>query len=268
MTKATKKKKTAPGRLRYGAHLSPGDLEYTSGIISLCGCRAMQIFISNPRSFHPATSERSAKNLSALRGAGELELTVHMPYVVNLASADESLREKSVEHVISAMEASAAAGASYYVVHPGSGAQEAMRLSVDAIHRATRGCPVTLLIENTEGSGNKLFHDFDGITGFMRPYGKDVGVCWDTAHAFGAGVDTLAMPPKLRELVRVVHLNDSKVPFGSKKDRHAAYGEGLIGGGTIERIVRMFGAGVTYIIEREGYENTCADLAFLRDLKI
>lgn len=251
-------------KLTFGAHLSLGDMKYTCGVIERCCCRAIQIFISNPRSFHPAFSGRASENLGRLVAKYGLEVTVHMPYVVNLASADKSLREKSVEHVISALTSASGIGARYYVVHPGSGPVGNLKKSVDSIVSGTREQNTRFLIENTEGSGSKLMSSECEILDFLGNYGKDeVGVCWDTAHAFGAGVDTSALSKKLVSRIRVVHLNDSKVEFGSKKDRHASFASGMIGEKKIRAAIRLFGAGVTYIIEREGFEDTCRDLEFI-----
>jgi len=259
------KKRTA---LRYGAHLSLADIKYTQGIIEKCGCRAMQIFISNPRSFHPVFSDGARVNLEKLRSAYELEISAHMPYVVNLASTGESLREKSVEHVIAALRECSELKIKNYVVHPGSGTYELLEASVDEIVKNTKGVYSKLLIENTEGSGNKLFAAACEIAGFIGKYDGGIGICWDTAHAFGAGVDTASLPGGIIKHIKLVHLNDSKMPFGSKKDRHAGYADGLIGREAIGKMIEKIGPSPAYIIEREGYENTCDDLLFLSRFRL
>ena len=243
--------------LRYGAHLSLADMKYTAGIIEKCGCGALQIFSDGARS-----------NLEKLISVYDLEISAHMPYVVNLASGDESLREKSVEHVIAALDESSRLKIKNYVVHPGSGTYDRLEESIDEIIKNTRGLYSRLLIENTEGSGNKLFAAEDEIAGFIGKYHGNIGICWDTAHAFGAGVDTLSLSADVLKHIKLVHLNDSKMPFGSKKDRHAGYSEGLIGLKAIEKMIEKMGSTPAYIIEREGYENICSDLLFLNGIRL
>jgi len=251
-------------KLIFGAHLSLSDMKYLNGVVESCGCRALQIFISNPRSFHPVFSKSSSENYTKLRSELDLKVCVHMPYIVNLASTDESLREKSVEHVISAIGSAAAFGMDYYIVHPGSGPVDKLKSSVDEIVSKTKKLGTRFLIENTEGSGRKLMSSEPEILDFLKNYKKDeVGICWDTAHAFGAGVDTGKLSLKFRSFIKVVHLNDSKVEFNSKKDRHESFGAGLIGEKTIAAFIRLFKDDVVYIVEREGYENTCRDLKFI-----
>jgi len=172
-----------------------------------------------------------------------------------------------VEHVIAAFHESSALKIKNYVVHPGSGSYELLAASIDEILKKTRGAYSRLLIENTEGSGNKLFAAAAEIDDFMAKYDGNIGICWDTAHAFGAGVDTAALPGGIIKRVELVHLNDSKMPFGSKKDRHAGYGGGLIGRESIGKMIEKIGPSPSYIIEREGYEDTCDDLLFLSRIR-
>jgi len=249
--------------IKFGAHLSLGDPGCLNEIINDCQINSIQIFISNPRSFNPVFSDKSRENLKKLIAAG-INVCAHMPYVVNLASRDESLRKKSVEHVIAAVKASSELSLCYYVVHPGSGPYEIFLDSARALTAGTSGCKTGLLIENTEGSGNKLMAGFDLIEKFIADIEGRIGFCWDTAHAFGAGADTLKMPKAIKKLVRLVHLNDSKMPFASKKDRHEGFSLGLIGRANIEKILNMFGISPIYIIEREGREATFDDLQFIR----
>jgi deoxyribonuclease-4 len=189
-----------------------------------------------------------------------------MPYVVNLASNDESLRAKSVEHVSDALRAAAEIGAAHYVVHPGSGSYSNFLDSFDKIISASAVLPVNLLIENTEGSGNKLMGAQEQMLDFIDKFGGEAKFCWDTAHAFGAGVDTLKMPAALKSAVKLIHLNDSKVDFGSKKDRHDGFYTGAIGIETIGLIIESFMNIAPFIIEREGHEATCRDLLYIKKI--
>ncbi|HBC74813.1 MAG: hypothetical protein A2008_00560 [Candidatus Wallbacteria bacterium GWC2_49_35] len=252
------------GGFKYGAHLSLGSPDYIEELVGLCGLSAIQIFISNPRSFNPVFSQKSSQNLKELQKRhGNIVLCVHMPYVVNLASTDASLRDKSVEHVIDSLRASSELGARYYVVHPGSGPYDNLLGSLEKILCETEGAHTELLVENMEGSGNKLLGASGQLTDFTSRFSGKAGLCWDTAHAHGAGVDTLALSPAIKNAIKLVHLNDSKVEFASNKDRHDGFFTGFIGTAGIKKIIEMFGAAMTYIIEREGHETICCDLAFI-----
>lgn len=253
-------------KFKYGAHLSLSSVESVEEMIRGCGLSAMQIFISNPRSFNPVFSEKSSGNLAALKERNPgLVLCVHMPYVVNLASADASLRATSVEHVSEAIRVSSEFGAVCYVAHPGSGPYENLLDSVEKVLSETAGAGVELLVENMEGSGSKLLGNMEQISDFVSRFAGRAGLCWDTAHAHGAGIDTVSMPSAVRRAVKLVHLNDSKVEFASHKDRHDAFFSGTIGTAGIKRIIEFFGPGMTYIVEREGYDATCRDIVFIRD---
>jgi endonuclease IV len=254
------------GGFKYGAHLSLGSPDYIEELIGLCGLSAIQIFISNPRSFNPVFSQKSSRNLKELQKRhGNIVLCVHMPYVVNLASTDAGLRDKSVEHVIDSLRASSELGARYYVVHPGSGPYDNLMGSLEKILCETAGARTELLVENMEGSGNKLLGAQEQIIDFTSRFSGKAGLCWDTAHAHGAGADTLTLSAVITKAIKLVHLNDSKVEFASNKDRHDGFFTGAIGAAGIKKIIEMFGTDMTYIIEREGHEATCRDLAFIKE---
>ncbi len=250
---------------KYGAHLSLTAPDYVEELIQSCGLSAIQIFISNPRSFNPVFSLNSRQNLNKVKDKyPHLFICVHMPYVVNLASNDESLRAKSIEHIIEALGEAAQIGAAHYVVHPGSGSYDNFLDSFEKIIGASEALPVNLLIENTENSGNKLMGGQDQMLDFIKKFGGEAKFCWDTAHAFGAGVDTLKIPDAIKSAIKLVHLNDSKVEFGSKKDRHDGFYTGAIGIQTIGRIIESFINHAPFIIEREGHDAICRDLLYIK----
>ena len=254
------------GGFKYGAHLSLGSPDYIEELVGLCGLSAIQIFISNPRSFNPVFSQKSLQNLKELQKRhGNIVLCVHMPYVVNLASTDASLRDKSVEHVVDSLRASSELGARYYVAHPGSGPYDNLLGSLEKILCETAGARTELLVENMEGSGKKLLGTAEQLTDFTRRLSGKAGLCWDTAHAHGAGVDTLTLSPEITNAIKLVHLNDSKVEFASNKDRHDGFFTGAIGTAGIKKMIEMFGTDMTFIIEREGHDATCRDLAFIKE---
>lgn len=251
----------------FGAHLSVSDIKNIQTIIELCQITAIQIFISSPRSFNPAISETSKKNIDIIINELKLAASVHMPYLVNFASCDEELRKKSVSQVIYGIKASSDLGVKHYVAHPGSGVYDNLKRSIDEVLDGIDGASAEFLIENTEGSGKKLISTEKEALKLIGDYNGKIGICWDTAHAYGAGVDTSNLSAKLISHIKLVHLNDSSqaVEFGSKKDRHAGFFEGRIGPEKITDFINSLGHEKTYIIEREGFENTCRDLIFIKE---
>ena len=208
------------------------------------------------------------KLLRAARERFDLHpLVVHANYLVNLASEDETIRTKSIAAFRGELERTAAIGAEFLVVHPGSycgpRGQPATR-SVeegitsfalglrDAAH-GLRSHRVTVLLENTAGAGSHIGSRFEELQS-IRELARDltdlpVGYCLDTCHLLAAGFD-IRTPAGLRSTIRqaeallgltnvhVIHANDSKAPLGSHVDRHAQIGEGHIGREAFSRILR------------------------------
>jgi len=185
-------------------------------------------------------------------------LVIHVNYLINLASLDPVIRERSVTAFRGELERADAIGAEYLVTHPGSyKAQEiGQALAAFALGLAEaagdRTPNVMVLVENTAGSGFHLGGRLEELHVIRelaaRETGLRVGYCLDTCHLLAAGFD-LASEPGLKktvaeaerilglENVRVIHANDSKAPLGSHVDRHANIGEGYIGMEGFRRIL-------------------------------
>lgn len=187
-------------------------------------------------------------------------LVVHLFYLPNLATNDGELFEKSRNALCIELERSALLGADLLVLHPGaykSGIKDqALRHVASALDYAigktagTNADKVKILIENTSGGGTRLGAEFEELArmfDLIRQTYK-VGICLDTSHAFEAGYplhtaegleDTLAEFNRLIGLDKLLllHLNDSKTPFGSRQDRHWHIGEGEIGLEAFKRII-------------------------------
>jgi deoxyribonuclease-4 len=186
-------------------------------------------------------------------------LVVHASYLINLASQDPLIRAKSIDGFRSEIERAAAIGAEYLVVHPGSYHGQSVEAGIAAVALGLRAAAaglrtlqVTVLLENTAGSGCALGSRFEELQS-IRDLARDltslpVGYCLDTCHLLAAGFD-IASSSGLRdalrhaeltlglENVRVMHVNDSKAPPGSRVDRHAGIGEGHIGREAFRRIL-------------------------------
>lgn len=173
----------------------------------------------------------------------------HSSYLINLASPDETLWQKSIDAMIVELERAALLGLDYVVVHPGASVSvdEAQGIAnvaraIDEVHRRVPAGKAELLLENTAGQGSCLGWRFEQLAAIIAAVrdGQRLGVCFDTCHAFAAGYG-LASAADYRQTfdafertvgldrLRAFHVNDSVKPFGSRVDRHAHLGEGQIG---------------------------------------
>jgi deoxyribonuclease-4 len=188
-------------------------------------------------------------------------LAVHTMYLLNLASPDDGLFERSIGALIEEVRRAGWLGADALVTHVGAHVGSGRKTGIDRIVGALDrlvGSPVwaeapgvRLLLENTAGSGTTIGSSFDEFAEILDSVAdaRRIGVCLDTCHAFAAGYDLRTRPAvdeTLRHLDRAVgldrlemiHLNDSRFPLGSRRDRHAHIGRGEIGAGGIGSVVR------------------------------
>jgi deoxyribonuclease-4 len=223
------------------------------------GCDAVQIFSRNPRgwSARPLGEEEIEAFKSARAETGIEIVAVHANYLINLAAADDTIRRKSIASFREEIVRGVSLGADYLVVHPGSakGACEAdgIRTCAESLREACGGLDLgrfRVLLENTAGQGACIGHRFEHLREIVAACeGLNLGVCFDTAHAFTAGYDlrdedgcqaTLdALERQVGALnVRAVHFNDSKADYNSRVDRHWHIGQGHIGAQALRRVAR------------------------------
>lgn len=215
------------------------------------GCDTIQIFVKNPNRW--VSKPLAEKNVElfgeAVAETGIWPVFAHSLYLINLATSDGALWEKSVNALQDGLERCEQLGLPGLVLHPGShrGTGEDAGIArviagLDKVHARLPGCKAQVWLETTAGQGDHLGHRFvqlrDMIEGTLDP-GR-LGVCFDTAHAFAAGYDlrtaegykdtwaefdaTVGM-----DRLKAVHLNDSKRELGSRVDRHEQIGQGLLG---------------------------------------
>ena len=262
------------GSLRIGIHTSiAGDIAGALEIAHGLGANALQIFSASPRMWARGASRISEADASRFRRRrAELSLgplVIHGNYLINLASPDRVLRARSVQAFHQEIVRAVALGADYLVAHPGStcggGMQGAVEAIADGLKQAARGLKVgelQILLENTAGQGSCVGSRFAEIAAILHACAElPMGVCLDTAHLFAAGWDvrtaeglerTLAEMDRtlLLERVAVVHMNDSKMPLGSRVDRHQHIGKGKIGLQAMGRILNHpLLAGRAFILE-------------------
>lgn len=237
---------------RIGSHVSISDgladaVERAVDLGGNCG----QIFVGSPQSWAVSDieEETAADFQDATTEHGVTPWIVHGTYLINLATPDEDLGDESLACVRQELQATATLGIPYYVFHPGShtgaGVETGRANVANRLSDLEIPDEVTLLLENTAGTGTTVGKQFDGIDSIVEQSEYDysqVGVCLDTCHLLAAGYDLTAgdgLEEMIAELdasigvenVQYLHLNDSKHPVGSEKDEHEHIGEGEIGDG-------------------------------------
>jgi deoxyribonuclease-4 len=234
-----------------GAHVSPA-----GGLVNAVSrgaerkASAIQIFNQNPRAWKPRVyeDEEVAAYREAAPAAGVHALLIHAVYLLNCASEDPLIRERTVTSLVSSLRAGAALGAHAVVLHPGSAlkggdAVAAVPRAGAAIAEAlaeSEDCPLHL--ENTAGAGGTLGRSFEQLAALIESAGGDerLGVCLDSCHMLASGYE-IRTPEALSDtldeadrtlgagVVRSLHLNDSIGELGSNRDRHANLGKGELG---------------------------------------
>jgi deoxyribonuclease-4 len=260
----------SPGR-KLGRHLQTGQgMEQAIAEAREIGCTAAQIFPGNPKGFQqtPLAPERAAKLCAAWREAGIAPLTIHAPYIINLASPDDALHARSVAAVHGSLTRGWELGAPFVIVHlgshKGSGEQAGAARLITGALMALNGIPdwVSLLLENNVGAGNAMGGTLEALGALVRDAAHpQIGVCIDTAHLWGAGYD-LRQPAGVDEAVqdidrhiglrqvRVLHVNDSPMQRGSHRDQHTHLGQGEIGYEGLAAVLTHPGlAGIPVILE-------------------
>jgi deoxyribonuclease-4 len=236
-----------------GAHVSPaGGPANAVARGEERGCQAIQIFNQSPRMWKPSVyaDEAVTDFREALAASGTVDaLVIHAIYLVNLASEDPEIREKSLASLIGSLRAGDALGAVGVVVHPGSAlknggaADAAIARAAEAFAEAlaeSERCPLHL--ENVAGTGGTIGRSFEELAALVEGAGggKRLGVCLDSCHLFASGYDVSSaetLAGAVDDFDRIVglerlgslHVNDSMTPLGSNRDRHANLGDGEIG---------------------------------------
>lgn len=191
----------------------------------------------------------------ALGATGVAATAAHDSYLINLASPNPELRAKSLASFTAELRRCNALGLDYLVSHPGNFMDDhdsGLARNADSIAEALAAAPGTtvLLLETTAGSGTALGRSFEELRDIIERIPAElrvrVGICFDTCHTYSAGYDLVNdYAGVMRHLddvlgigrLRMMHLNDSKHPMGSRKDRHELIGEGSLGEGPFRSIM-------------------------------
>lgn len=244
----------------FGSHLSiAGGYDRAVRAAEALGLATVQVFVKSNNQWRaaPLTDGHIAAFRRALAETGVRDPVAHNSYLINLASPDDALWNKSIDAMIVEVERAEALGIGDLVAHPGAhvGSGEDAGLSriaraLDEIHRRTRGVAVRIDLETTAGQGSCLGHRFEHLGRIIAEVAEPerLGVCVDTCHIFAAGyslegpegynatIEALDRAVGL-DRVRVWHLNDSVRERGSRVDRHAGLGRGQIGLGAFASLV-------------------------------
>jgi len=215
-----------------------------------CDAQAVQVFISNPRSWAPPrlASSETEEFRAAWRESGLGPLFAHAPYVVNIASPNPEFLAKSIELARRSVAACSAVGAEGFVVHAGSGGpggpgepHEALERAASALRAIAPEGDTRVVVELTAGTAGSVAATFPEAAGLFEAVGDHrLGLCADTCHLFAAGYGldepdgVAACFEELRtsglvDRLLLIHTNDAKHGRGTHRDRHAHIGEGHIG---------------------------------------
>ena len=235
--------------MKLGFHVSiAGGFRNVIGRAQQRQCETIQLFTRNPRAWKhkPLDTEDISIFKNDMKTSGIGPVFVHMPYLVNLATTDKTLGKRSLDSLITDLKRSAMIDAPFLIMHIGSAQNmnAGLKRMSHGINRALSRVSnnVTLLLENTTGSGAELGHTFEQLAAIsdMVDAKERVGFCFDTCHVFAAGYDlrtTTAYQRTMKAFDRVlglerlcvIHLNDAKKGLGSRVDRHEHIGKGTIG---------------------------------------
>ena len=238
--------------MRLGAHESiAGGLHKAFERAQSVGCDTLQIFVKPNRAWavNPLTDGDVTRFAAKAKETGVAPVVGHASYLLNLASPESSLWAKSRDTLVIELKRCDALHVPWLVLHPGAhvGTGEEAGLvrvaqALSEVHAATSELQAGILLETTAGQGSSLGYRFEHLAWLIRHTlgGERLGVCFDTCHVFASGYElrtrdgyeaTMEAFDRVLGLgqLRAVHLNDSKIDFGSKRDRHQHIGQGYIG---------------------------------------
>jgi deoxyribonuclease IV len=274
----------------FGAHVSSaGGISKAIDRVEEIGGNAVQVFTQSPRMWKPAahTKEELARFRKRRREARVRHVACHALYLVNLASRDRAIRDKSFDALVATMETARSIRADVVVFHVGShlgyGFDDAVKIAAPALREllSLTTDKLWLCLENAAGAGGTIGRSIaelgvlcDAVDGHAR-----LGVCLDSCHWWASGVDVTSAPAlddALADLdaqlglgrLRLLHVNDAKTPFGSNRDRHDVVPNGELGQGLATFLGHPAFRRLPAILETWPEDGlSTADIDVLRDLR-
>ena len=239
-----------------GCHLSSAAGFYHMGKEAIgIGANTFQFFTRNPRgSKAKAIDQKDVERFHVFcRENGIERILAHAPYTLNACSKDPHVREFALETMADDLMRMEYVPGNCYNFHPGShvgqGAEEGIRLIADTLNQILKPeQTTTVLLETMSGKGSEVGRSFEEIRAILDrvELQEHMGVCLDTCHVYDAGYDIVNDLDGVLEQfdrmiglnrLRAIHMNDSKNPFASHKDRHEKIGQGSIGAEAMIRII-------------------------------
>lgn len=246
------------------------------------GCNCFQIFVKNPRGWKGKELKKQEiiNFQEKIKDLNMGDVVVHSTYLINLASPNDKLWEKSIKGLKNDYVRSGKILANYLVLHPGShtgsGIEQGVKRTSKAINRVLSEIDndTIILLENVSGAGTTIGSNFTEIHDIIEgiEHKERIGLCLDTCHVFAAGYDlcsnegiNILLDEINREIglerLKVIHINDSKHDLGTNKDEHAHIGEGYIGMDGFEKIINNSRLkNLTYILETADFDGEDEDI--------
>jgi deoxyribonuclease-4 len=242
-----------------GAHVSAqGGVHATPARATAIGATAIQLFTKTPNQWREPSLDTGIRDAfhAALAAESLASVVSHDSYLINLASPDPALRDRSIESFTRELERCELLGIPGVVSHPGNYMDDrdrGLERNADAIRLALERVPgqVRIYLETTAGTGTALGRSFEELARIRdllpAEFQGRIAYCADTCHLYSAGYDLVGKYDEVwAEWDRVIgiehlaclHLNDSKTPFGSRRDRHELIGEGSLGPEPFRRLMR------------------------------
>jgi deoxyribonuclease IV len=252
------------------------------------GADVIQFFASNPRGWRPTvyTADQGRDFQKACQEAGIKAAFIHMIYLVSYGTADETMRQKSIEAICHTLKMADLLGVSGVVTHMGShkglGLQQGLHRLAESLELALQANQNSdLILENSAGAGGNIGNSLEELATIIDEMGKParLKVCLDTAHLLASGYEIRTadgLERLLEDFERLIgleklacmHLNDSKIDLGGKVDRHENIGDGYLGNETFKLLVNHPKlAEVPGMLEVPGLDDKGPDKANLDRLK-
>ncbi|HZN71833.1 MAG TPA: deoxyribonuclease IV [Micromonosporaceae bacterium] len=251
--------------MRIGAHVDSAD---PLAVAASRGAEVVQFFLTDPQGWQDPEPRADA---DAVR-ASEIDVYIHSPYRINVATLNNRIRIPSRKLLLSHAIGAAELGAKGLIVHGGHVDKGDIAVGFDnwrklfAFAKEQGGFPLPVLIENTAGGDNACARRFDALARLWDAIGEyDAGFCLDTCHAHAGGEELLGIVDRVKAItgrIDLVHLNDSRDPFDSGRDRHANIGKGEIDPDLLVAVVAA--AGAPALVETPA-EGQAADIRYLRE---
>ena len=269
--------------MKIGCHVSiAGGVDKAPERAHDLGCEVMQIFSRSPQGGKsPELTLKSIQEFKILNSIFKIEeVYIHSPYYINFASAESRIRYGSVNAIREELERASLLGAKYVMTHLGSakdlGEEEGRKKTIEMLIKTLEDYEgsTKLLLENSAGAGAIIGDDLAELGEIIKKVNSSAiaGICLDTQHSFASGYDWRDFEKTIERIdreigiknIKLIHANDSLTECGSKKDRHAHIGEGLIGREAFEKIVDFAKENEIDLILETEHDKVVEDIELLK----